>query len=338
MAVSLGRLEVETADHVVLRYDLAGGGNRGFAALVDFILATLIFIGAFFMFSLFSGLVGFESASPFFGIAALLTFAVAWSYFILLEWLGNGQTIGKRMFGLRVIADDGAPAGFTAVLVRNLVRMVDFLPGFYGFGLLAIVVSSRSQRLGDLAAGTFVVRAPRPQLDYFRPHGHPARRRHARRDPDPARRGAASGPRVRRARGEARARPPCARGQAARGSPASVCARGRPRPRRRRAHPRHRAFPPRERWRALMDALWFGLLVIGVAALGMLAGGGSRRYDIASAALDARSAREPLTTHTDAKGCSCAVRGTSPRAGGSWPRAGRCSRRFGAPRHFRLVV
>ena len=166
MAVSLGRLEVETADHVVLRYDLAGGGNRGFAALIDFVLATLIFIGAFFLFSLFAGVVGFQGAAPYFGIAALLTFAIAWSYFILLEWLGNGQTIGKRIFGLRVIADDGAPAGFTAVLVRNLVRMVDFLPGFYGLGLLAIVVSSRSQRLGDLAAGTFVVRAPRPQLDY----------------------------------------------------------------------------------------------------------------------------------------------------------------------------
>jgi uncharacterized RDD family membrane protein YckC len=167
MAVSLGRLEVETADHVVLRYDLAGGGNRGFAALADFVLATFIFIGAFFMFTVFAGVVGFPAASPFFGIAVLLTFALAWSYFILFEWLGNGQTLGKRIFGLRVIADDGAPAGFTAVLVRNLVRVVDFLPGFYGFGLLAIVVSSRSQRLGDLAAGTFVVRAPRPQLDYF---------------------------------------------------------------------------------------------------------------------------------------------------------------------------
>lgn len=167
MAVSLGRLEVETADHVVLRYDLAGGGNRGFAALVDFLLATLIFAGAFFMFSVVASTIGFEAAGPFLGIAVLLTFAVAWSYYIMMEWLGNGQTVGKRMFGLRVIADDGAPAGFTAVLVRNLVRVVDFLPGFYGFGLLAIVVSSRSQRLGDLAAGTFVVRAPRPQLDYF---------------------------------------------------------------------------------------------------------------------------------------------------------------------------
>ena len=118
VAVSLGRLEVETADHVVLRYDLAGGGNRGFAALVDFVLATLIFIGAFFMFSLFAGAVGFFAASPFFGIALLLTFAVAWSYFILLEWLGNGQTIGKRIFGLRVIADDGAPAP-SGVTVRS---------------------------------------------------------------------------------------------------------------------------------------------------------------------------------------------------------------------------
>src|SRR6266513_818176 len=147
MAVSLGRLEVETADHVVLRYDLAGGGNRGFAALVDFILATLIFNGAFFMFTLAAAAFGFPAASPYFGIAVLLTFAVAWMYIILLEWVGNGQPVGKRMFGLRVIADDGAHAGFTAVLVRNLVRVVDFLPGFYGFGLLMVVVSSRSQRL-----------------------------------------------------------------------------------------------------------------------------------------------------------------------------------------------
>ena len=77
MAVSLGRLEVETADHVVLRYDLAGGGNRGFAALVDFILATLIFIGAFFMFTTFANAIGVQAASPYFGIAVLLTFALA---------------------------------------------------------------------------------------------------------------------------------------------------------------------------------------------------------------------------------------------------------------------
>ena len=97
----------------------------------------------------------------------LLTFAMSWSYFVLLEWLWQGQTIGKRMYGLRVIRDDGAPAGFLAVLIRNLLRLVDFLPAFYGLGLLTVIVTSRSQRLGDIAAGTYVVRAPRPRLDYF---------------------------------------------------------------------------------------------------------------------------------------------------------------------------
>ena len=165
MAVQLGRLEVETPDHVVLRYDLAGGGNRGFAALVDFVLAALIFAGSIYGFSLLTD--RFASAGPFFGVLVLLTLTLAWSYFVLLEWLWQGQTVGKRLYGLRVIRDDGAPAGFVAVLVRNLIRVVDFLPAFYGLGLLTIIVTSRSQRLGDIAAGTYVVRAPRPQLDYF---------------------------------------------------------------------------------------------------------------------------------------------------------------------------
>jgi len=165
MAVQLGRLEVETPDHVVLRYDLAGGGNRGFAALVDFILAALVFVGALWSFSLLSD--PLPAARPFFGVLVLVTFTIAWSYFVLLEWLWQGQTVGKRLYGLRVIRDDGAPAGFVAVLVRNVIRIVDFLPLFYGLGLLMIIFTSRSQRLGDLAAGTYVVRAPRPQLDYF---------------------------------------------------------------------------------------------------------------------------------------------------------------------------
>ena len=165
MAVQLGRLEVETPDHVVLRYDLAGGGNRGFAALVDFVLAALVFIGALYAFSLVTNTL--PAAGPFFGVLVLFTFTLAWSYFVLLEWLWQGQTVGKRLYGLRVIRDDGAPAGFVAVLIRNVIRIVDFLPVFYGVGLLMIIFTSRSQRLGDLAAGTYVVRAPRPQLDYF---------------------------------------------------------------------------------------------------------------------------------------------------------------------------
>lgn len=166
MAVQLGRLELETPDHVLLRYDLAGGGNRGFAALIDAVIAALVVAGSLFVASYavrFLGLAGIQLS----GLIVLLAVLIAWSYFIVLEWLWQGQTVGKRMHGLRVIREDGAPAGFVAILIRNLVRIVDFLPGFYGLGLMVIILSPRSQRLGDIAAGTYVVRAPRPQLDYF---------------------------------------------------------------------------------------------------------------------------------------------------------------------------
>jgi uncharacterized RDD family membrane protein YckC len=166
MAVQLGRLELETPDHVVLRYDLAGGGNRGFAALVDAIIASLVVAGSLFVTSYairFLGLAGLQLSA----LITLVAILIAWSYYVLLEWLWQGQTVGKRFSGLRVIREDGAPAGFVAILIRNLVRLVDFLPGFYGLGLMVIILSPRSQRLGDIAAGTYVVRAPRPQLDYF---------------------------------------------------------------------------------------------------------------------------------------------------------------------------
>jgi uncharacterized RDD family membrane protein YckC len=163
VAIRVGRLEVETPDHVVLRYTLAGVGNRGFAAVVDFLVALLITAGL----AIGYGQIGAPGEAAIGGVIRLLLFVLGWSYFILLEWLWNGQTIGKRAYGLRVINEDGSPAGFVAVFVRNLVRFVDFLPTFYGLGLLSIVFTSRSQRLGDLAAGTFVVRAPKPQLDWL---------------------------------------------------------------------------------------------------------------------------------------------------------------------------
>lgn len=166
MTVAAGRLEVETPDHVVLRYDLAGAGNRGFAAVVDFLLALVIVFTANLILS-WVGLFNQATFAVVGGITLIVTLVLIWAYFILLEWLWNGQTIGKRMYRLRVINEDGSPAQFTAVLIRNLLRLVDFLPAFYGLGVLVIVLSPKSQRLGDLAAGTYVVRAPRPQVDWF---------------------------------------------------------------------------------------------------------------------------------------------------------------------------
>jgi len=166
MTVAAGRLEVETPDHVVLRYDLAGAGNRGFAAVVDFLIASVIVFTAL---AILSWAGAFDQTSFFVlgGLTLIVTLVLIWAYFILLEWLWNGQTIGKRIFRLRVINEDGSPARFTAVLIRNLLRLVDFLPALYGVGVLVIVLSPKSQRLGDLAAGTYVVRAPRPQIDWF---------------------------------------------------------------------------------------------------------------------------------------------------------------------------
>jgi len=166
LTVAAGRLEVETPDHVVLRYDLAGAGNRGFAAVLDFLLAALIAFSAFMLLEVARVLTRVD----FFvlgGLTLILGLVVIWSYFILFEWLWNGQTFGKRIFRLRVINEDGSPAQFTAVLIRNLLRLVDFLPALYGVGVLVIVLSPKSQRLGDMAAGTYVVRAPRPQVDWF---------------------------------------------------------------------------------------------------------------------------------------------------------------------------
>ncbi|MGH2946945.1 MAG: RDD family protein [Solirubrobacteraceae bacterium] len=167
MALSLGRLEVETPDHVVLRYDLAGAGNRGFAAILDVLIASLLTVGSFVLWSFLASALPASLRRPLEGLLLLSTALIGWAYFVVLEWLWNGQTVGKRLAGLRVITADGSPASFTAVLVRNLVRLADFLPAFYGLGVLVMILSPKSQRLGDLAAGTFVVRAPRPRVDWL---------------------------------------------------------------------------------------------------------------------------------------------------------------------------
>ena len=167
MAVSLGRLEVETADHVVLRYDLAGVGTRGSAAFIDGLLSLLMVIGLLVGAAIVGSKLPPSLANQLAGVT-IFAILVAWvAYFVLLEWLWNGQTVGKRRSGLRVIGTDGEPARFTAVLIRNLLRLVDFLPGYYALGVVAIFLSPSSQRLGDLAAGTYVVRAPKPQLDWL---------------------------------------------------------------------------------------------------------------------------------------------------------------------------
>ena len=93
-------------------------------------------------------------------------------YGFLFEWLGGGATPGKRALGLGVLRDDGRPAGVVPVLVRNLLRVVDFLPGLYFLGVASALASGGSRRVGDWAAGTVVVHLPAPARAR-RPDRHP---------------------------------------------------------------------------------------------------------------------------------------------------------------------
>jgi uncharacterized RDD family membrane protein YckC len=91
------------------------------------------------------------------GLTALALFLVTWWYAVLFEMLNQGRTPGKQIMGLRVIHDDGTPIGWTASLIRNLLRFVDMLPVGYCVGAVACLQQSMFKRLGDLAAGTLVV-------------------------------------------------------------------------------------------------------------------------------------------------------------------------------------
>jgi uncharacterized RDD family membrane protein YckC len=160
MQQSQGPERIVTPEAVALTLDLAGLGSRMIAIAVDMAIQG----GVFLLLSLsFAGL-GLRGTSA---QAVLLVsfFLLFWGYFLAFEGMWNGQTPGKRTQRIRVVRVDGQPAGWPQVVIRNLVRIVDLIPGFYAIGTVSIVVTRRSQRLGDLAGGTVVVRlraAPAP--------------------------------------------------------------------------------------------------------------------------------------------------------------------------------
>lgn len=167
-------LIIETPERVPLAFALASIGNRFLAVAIDhFIQYFSIFILAWLAISLS----GFDlnrgttaTASEFFqempkwtlAVLIVVVFLIFAGYFVVFEWLWNGQTPGKRLLKLRVIREDGRPITFWEALARNLLRIFDAVPGFvvpvYSVGLIAIFVSGRDQRVGDVFAGTVVVR------------------------------------------------------------------------------------------------------------------------------------------------------------------------------------
>ena len=155
--MSIENYELRTPEAVDLRYQISGIGSRFLAVTVDYIIISaglaLVVIGAIAL-GLFGG-VGLTTAL----IAYLtLTFLLFWGYFVAFEAIWSGQTPGKRMMGIRVIKYSGYPIGLIESGIRNLVRFIDFLPAFYGLGVVVMFTSSQSRRLGDYAAGTVVVK------------------------------------------------------------------------------------------------------------------------------------------------------------------------------------
>jgi uncharacterized RDD family membrane protein YckC len=155
------QLNIDTPELVSIEFPLAGIGSRFIAILVDHLILgaaviALIFLAAFILPAL--NLMGPKSASWGIGIFLLILFLLFWGYFALSEAFNNGRTLGKRVAKIRVIHQSGRGINFAEALARNLVRVIDYLPGFYGIGIAAMFMSRQSQRLGDMVAGTLVVR------------------------------------------------------------------------------------------------------------------------------------------------------------------------------------
>ncbi|HSS92697.1 MAG TPA: RDD family protein [Candidatus Dormibacteraeota bacterium] len=149
-------LIVSTPERVSFDYQVAGLGTRGIAQILDLLLIVGLLIAMLFVASAVGQITQSSVIATL--IEILATFAIVFGYFWISEALFRGQTLGKRAFRLRVVGDRGEPLTWVQAGIRNVVRIVDFLPYGYGVGMIVLFANGRGKRLGDLAAGTIVVK------------------------------------------------------------------------------------------------------------------------------------------------------------------------------------
>lgn len=157
------RITVATPDNVELEFELAGPGSRFLALLVDTVIWTLMMVllaVLFFLTSPFTLTDTLDSQQAWkMAVLVLLFFLTRWGYYIFFEAVLRGQTPGKKALGLRVVRENGLPPGLRHLIIRNLLRVTDMLPPpTYIVGGVSTIASRKGQRLGDMAAGTLVVR------------------------------------------------------------------------------------------------------------------------------------------------------------------------------------
>ena len=162
------KLVIRTPEGICFPLMLASPISRFLALMIDIGVVTAasavlsLLLGSF-------GILGMDLAMAF---TMLCSFILSIGYPMVMEWYFRGQTVGKKVMRLRVMDEQGLRLQVSQVVIRNLLRFVDSLPGFYLVGGAASVVSARSQRLGDIAANTIVVHHPRveePNLDQILP-------------------------------------------------------------------------------------------------------------------------------------------------------------------------
>jgi len=149
------RLTISTPEGLELELLLAGIASRMIASLLDLVVQGTLAVAVFIAVAVIGS--GVAQA-----IGYIALFLLVFGYNVLFETRAAGRTPGKRWAGLRVIVPSGRRITLAVSAVRNLLRLVDFLPAAYAVGVISILVSQRNQRVGDMAAGTVVVRERKP--------------------------------------------------------------------------------------------------------------------------------------------------------------------------------
>jgi uncharacterized RDD family membrane protein YckC len=152
---------IETPEQIGLHFALAGVGSRFLAILIDTIIQTvtgiIVFIGFALTIAIF-GRGGGGASVWLIALAFIGAFLLLYGYFAIFEILMNGQTPGKQIIGIRVIKESGRPLTPAETIGRNLMRIVDQMPAMYAVGLVTMFLNGSNKRVGDLVAGSIVIR------------------------------------------------------------------------------------------------------------------------------------------------------------------------------------
>lgn len=162
-------LPIETPEGITFTYELASLADRGKAYAIDLLIrAVAVFVIGILLMLLLGPLI-----KAGLGLWMIIAFVVEWFYYVVFEMAMDGQSIGKRLLGLRVVKVAGHPIGFYDSVLRNLLRAADIMPLTYAAGALSVMFTRRFQRLGDLAAGTIVVHERKTWFGSRQPHIDP---------------------------------------------------------------------------------------------------------------------------------------------------------------------